>query len=131
MNKTLTDKIPHHTCSDTSLNVRSRTSAATDRVSWTLLEIAEVGFGSDYGRHGGDVKAEQTTSNDGDGCNEVDIANLFYHISEILARKGDQENSRMKSRGGEIMQRRASKVNILVILHEPGEPSIYHYGIVA
>lgn len=31
-----------------------------------------------HGAHGGDVETEQTTSNDGDGCDEVDIAELLH-----------------------------------------------------
>jgi hypothetical protein len=32
-----------------------------------------------HGAHGADVETKQATSNDGDGCDEVDIAELFHH----------------------------------------------------
>jgi hypothetical protein len=39
-----------------------------------MVEVALVSSGAENSRHGRDIKAKQTASNDGDGCNHVDVA---------------------------------------------------------
>lgn len=38
-----------------------------------MVEIALVRSCAENSRHGRDIKAKQTASNDGDGCNHVDV----------------------------------------------------------
>ncbi len=38
-----------------------------------MIEVTLVRRGAENGRHGRDIKAKQAASNDGDGCNHVDV----------------------------------------------------------
>jgi hypothetical protein len=62
----------HVRSSDSTLYARSRAGALLD----ALIEVAEVRIGGDDGRHAADIETEEATSNDGDGGDEVDIAEL-------------------------------------------------------
>lgn len=38
-----------------------------------FIEVTEVSLRADDGRHGRDIETEQAASNDGDGCDDIDV----------------------------------------------------------
>lgn len=67
-----------HGGSDATLDIGMGTSTVHFTIfilDVALVEVAEVGFRADDGGHGRDVKPEQTTAEDGDGRDHVQVAN--------------------------------------------------------
>lgn len=86
-----------HGSSDTTLHIRLRTVTLVNIVSLDLtryrvsvpgstrrpvllclLEITQIWFGRDNGRHGSNVKTKQTATNNGDGRDHVDVSHGIH-----------------------------------------------------
>lgn len=69
-----------HGSGDATLDVRVGADAFAGSIAATLVEVAEILLGGDDGGHGRDIEAEEATANDGDGRDEVDVADLIAHL---------------------------------------------------
>ncbi len=90
-----------HGCGDTSLDVgfgaRAFGIIVERRAVGTLVEVATVLGGSDDGTHRRDVKTKQPTTDDGDGCDEINIADLI-HVGGFCGLQREQRGGRSEVR---------------------------------
>ena len=47
-----------------------------------MVEVTAILRSADDSGHGGDVETEETTANDGNGCDEVDVTDLI-HLDDV------------------------------------------------